>query len=165
MRHVVVIGLMGSGKSSVGEPLAERLGRPYLDNDRLLRQRTGRTAREIAEADGIGALHRAEAGSLLAALSSPQPSVVGAAASTVESEEVRAALRRHFVVWLDTDLDVLVDRVGAKDHRPIDGDPRALLEEQHRRRAPLYREVASLVVRGDRSDDGATVESVVEALR
>ncbi|GIU90614.1 MAG: hypothetical protein KatS3mg010_1713 [Acidimicrobiia bacterium] len=78
---------------------------------------------------------------------------------------MRAALRRHFVVWLDTDLDVLVDRVAAKDHRPIDGDPRALLEERYRRRAPRSREVASLVVRGDRGDGGATVETVVEALR
>lgn len=96
---------------------------------------------------------------------SPQPSVVGAAASTVESAEVRAALRRHFVVWLDTDLDVLVDRVAARGRRPIDGDPRALLEEQHRRHEPRSREVASLVVRSDHGDGGATVETVVEALR
>src|SRR5689334_14413518 len=67
-RHVVLMGLMGSGKSTVGRPLAARLDRPFVDNDDRLAARTGQTAREVAAAEGADALHAREAAVLVDAL-------------------------------------------------------------------------------------------------
>ena len=165
-RHVVLMGLMGSGKTSIGAPLAERLGRPFLDNDVALQRRAGRTAREIAATDGTDALHDEEAAAVLDALATLEPAVIGAAASTIESPKVRDALREHFVVWLDTDLDVLAHKLARKEHRPeVTGSPREFLERQRDRRGPLLRDVASLVIGSDRSDDAGTVERIVRAVR
>jgi shikimate kinase len=166
-RHVVLVGLMGSGKSSIGVPLAERLGVPYVDNDQELERRTGRDAREIATADGPDALHHAEAASFVATLARDRPAVMSAPASVVLDPDVRHRLRDQFVVWLDTDVDALARRLEKKSHRPeIGGTPREYLARQHRERAPLYREVASCVVqrRGD-EPKGPIVERIASAYR
>jgi shikimate kinase len=166
-RHVVLVGLMGSGKSSIGKPLAARLGLPYVDNDTELERRTGATARDLAARAGTDALHGEEAAALHDVLDRSAPSVVGAAASVVCDPEIRALLREHFVVWLNADLDTLVSKLAAKAHRPVvDGDPRAYLEQQLAERGPLYREVASMVVDTDRDrDDDAIVDRIVAALQ
>src|SRR5262249_45956694 len=92
-RHVVLVGLMGSGKSTVGHALARRLGRPFVDNDEALEARSGRSARAIADADGADALHRLEAQALVDALARPEPAVVAMAASVVEHPGTADALR------------------------------------------------------------------------
>jgi shikimate kinase len=166
-RHLVLVGLMGSGKSSIGVPLAERLGLSYVDNDDELERRTGRDAREIAAAEGPDALHDAEVMSFLQTLAREQPAVMSAPASIVLDPEMRSRLRHQFVVWLDTDVEALARRLEKKDHRPaIDGAPREYLDRQRRERAPLYREVASCVVqrRGD-EPKGPIVERIASAYR
>jgi shikimate kinase len=166
-RHVVLTGLMGSGKTSIGVPLARRLHRRYLDNDEELQRRTGRTARELATERGIEALHREEAAAFVHALGSEESAVVGAPASVITRADIRELLRDHFVVWLDTDLDSLVATVDDLEHRPLVRDARALLERQWAERASLYRDVASLVIRSDRDDpedDARAVETIVRHL-
>ncbi|MET1001521.1 MAG: shikimate kinase [Acidimicrobiia bacterium] len=164
-RHVVLVGLMGSGKSSIGRPLARRVGREYLDNDDVLELRTGHTAREIASDRGLDALHEEEANAFREMLADPKPAVIGAAASVVVDPGIRDLLREHDVVWLDTDLDHLARRVDAGDHRPFLGDDRrAALQAQWDARAPFYREVASLVVHPDREDDERIVDEIAQAL-
>jgi shikimate kinase len=167
LRHVVLVGLMGSGKSSIGVPLAERLGLPYVDNDDELERRTGRDAREIATAEGPDALHRAETVSFVETLARDQPAVMSAPASVVLDPDVRNRLRDQFVVWLDTDVDALARRLEKKDHRPeIDGAPREYLARQRRERAPLYREVASCVVqRRGNEPKGPIIERIASAYR
>src|SRR5262245_38273588 len=166
VRHVVVLGLMGSGKSSIGRPLGARLGIPYLDNDDVLTERAGLTAREIAEARGTGALHAEEAAAFEQMLAEPEPAVLGGAASVVADPAIRAQLRDQFVVWLDTDLDFLAQRVGAKPHRPsLGGDVRTALQEQWDERAPFFREVASLTLHPEREDDEQSIEEILRALR
>ena len=91
-RHILLVGLMGAGKTTIGRELAGRLGRPFLDSDAQLAALGGRTAREIAAADGIERLHELEATALLAALDEPVPSVIAAAASVIEDPASRAAL-------------------------------------------------------------------------
>ena len=76
--HVVLMGLMGSGKSTLGVPLARRLGRPYVDNDRQLELRTGQTAHTLAAAVGMDELHRDEAATLLDSIASEEPAVISA---------------------------------------------------------------------------------------
>lgn len=140
--------MMGSGKSSVGRALAERTGWPFLDNDALLERATGRTAREIAEADGVGALRAAEGEALRAAFEMPPPVVVASAAGTILDPNLRAELAgTSTVVWLRAPIATLVDRARGGGHRPwLDGDARAWMEAALAEREQLYASVADIAL-------------------
>lgn len=147
VRHIVIVGLMGSGKTTVGAAVATRLHRPHLDSDADLLAETGLTAREIADRDGIDALHRLEAAHLLAALRCRDPIVLSAAASTLEHRDCLAALRAPdvLVVWLHAAPAVLASRLRSDDHRPDLGlDIERLIERQADRREPAAAAVADL---------------------
>ena len=148
-RHIVLLGLMGTGKTSVGRRVAERLGRPLLDGDEVLEERSGgRTAKEIVDVEGAARLHELEAEVALDLLATSTPAVIGPAASTIEVEAVREALAGHLVVWLTGPVERLAEDAAGKPHRPFldDGDPVALFEAQMARRAPLVLPIADLVV-------------------
>jgi shikimate kinase len=143
--HLVLVGMMGSGKTSVGTQVAARLGRPLLDSDAVIEERTGRTVREIFETDGEAAFRRLESDALAASLASPEPSVVAAAGGTVLDPANRRLLDADgtTVVWLDAEPATLAERVRAGDHRPLLGDdPGAALARLDGERRALYREVA-----------------------
>src|SRR5262245_12531512 len=166
-RHVVLVGLMGAGKTTIGRPLARALGRPYRDNDADLRHRTGETAHDISASQGMDALHRAEADALRSALDEESPLVLSAPASAVDEPDLLQRMRREFVGWLDPDIDTLAARVTHATHRPdLGNDPRAFLAAQYAARASRFRAIAELVVRpvpGEPID--ATVERIVDAVR
>jgi shikimate kinase len=90
-RHVILIGPMGVGKTTVGEHLADRLGRPFLDSDEVMEDRLGEWSSEIAAREGVEHLHALELEVFLAMISSPEPSVIASAASVVDSEAGRGA--------------------------------------------------------------------------
>ncbi len=147
-RHVVLVGLMGSGKSSVGRPLAARLGRPFVDNDAQVLAREGRMVDAIERSGGTEAVHAAEARALLAALDRTEPSVIAAAASTIESEPCRRKLRSVArVVWLHADPAELASRLRRPGHRPALGaQPSEVVAGQAATRDRLYRAAADVVV-------------------
>jgi shikimate kinase len=156
-RHVVVVGSMAVGKSTVGRALAARLGRPFRDSDDDLQATQGLTGRALAEREGVDALHRWEAEDLRAALAGTQPAVVAAAASVVDDDASLAALREPFVVWLRAPATVLAQRIAdgtwADDHRRPLGDAAAVAElEAHR--ADRFAAVADLTI--DTVADGTT---------
>lgn len=146
MRHIVVVGLMGSGKTTIGRRLAESLGWAHRDSDADLRATTGRTAREIADVEGIDRLHALELGHLLDALADPKPSVISAAASVIDGPRGRTALADPAapVVWLRIDAATAARRAPKRgaDHRPA---PESL-EVQAARRDPLFADVADVTV-------------------
>ena len=155
IRHVVLMGLMGSGKTTIGARLAERLGWPMDDSDAAITARTGRTVRALREDLGVQAMHDLEAAHLLTALAEPGPSVVTAAASTIDVPECRAALVRPGVmaVWLRGSPSVLAGRFASDDHRPSFGsEPATFLAEQAALRDPLFATVQRLTV--DVDSDG-----------
>jgi shikimate kinase len=148
-RHVVLLGLMGVGKTSIGTIVAERLGRPLIDGDERLAEMTGgKTAAEVTDERGLEALHDLEAEIALAALATAELSVIGPASSVCESAAVRDALAEHFVVWLRAPVDYLVANATQKSHRPLldRGDPVQLFEEQIAVREPLVLPLTELVV-------------------
>jgi shikimate kinase len=152
-RPIVLIGLVAAGKTTVGRLLAARLGLPFLDNDDTLFRRTGSRARDIAERDGLAALHALETDALVAVVEAGPPAVVGAAAGAVLEPAAVAALRRCHVVYLRVAPEVLVLRVQAEvddGHRP-----RVDVISQYAERDRGYCEVADLVV------DGAAVPAEV----
>ena len=147
-RHLVLLGLMGAGKTSVGRRVAERLGRDLIDGDEVLERRTGMTAAEVVAEHGIDGLHEIEAQIALAAIASSSPTVIGPAASVIEVDAVRDSLTGHVVVWLTAPAAHLAERAVRKSHRPLldDGDPLALFTEQLAVREPLVVPIADLVI-------------------
>lgn len=159
----MLVGMMGSGKSTVARMLGERLGRQVLDTDQMIEQRTGRTVREIFAGDGEDEFRRLESGVLDEALRTDAPSVIAAAGGVVTQERNRTMLRESDarVVWLSADPATLAERVGAAPHRPLlDADPEGALRRLAEQRDGWYREVADLIVRVD----GRSVHDVVEAI-
>ena len=163
-RHVVFVGPMGSGKSTVGSRVAVALGRTFLDNDDLLASAAGMSAAELERRDGIDAVHRVEATVLLDALARDVPAVIAAAASTIEVAAVRAALSdRAWVGWLRAGHDTLASRLPGSPTRPLGQvDPSTLVTEQSRRRDPLFADVADASFETDGSDVDTVVADVVK---
>lgn len=162
-RHIVLVGMMGAGKTTVGRVLARLLDRPLLDSDHLIEQRTGRTVREIWRDDGEAAFRELEAATLVDALADDVPAVIAAAGGVVLSPANRAALvgSDAHVVWLMADADLLVQRVKNGPHRPLlDDDPVATLRQMFVDREALYREVADAVV----SVDHRSIHDVAQAV-
>jgi len=142
--RVVLVGMMGSGKSSVGRLLAERTGWPLYDNDALLHELYGMTAREIVDSRGEPAKRDAENAALAAGLSKPAPFILDAAAGTITSAESRQAMGDAIVVWLHAPPDVLYRRAVGGTHRPfLDGGVK-WFEATTAERDPLYRAVADI---------------------
>lgn len=156
--HVVLVGLMGTGKTTVGRALATRLGRPFFDSDALVEHQTGRTVRELFDDGGEPAFRDLETEVLARALAVPEPSVIAAAGGVVIRPANRAALARAdaHVVWLQARPATLLARVSGAGHRPLlDDDPAGVLERMAAERAAWYAEVAdqALVVEGRSVDD------------
>jgi shikimate kinase len=141
-QNVFVVGLMESGKTTLGRRLADARGWPLIDSDEQLAQRTGMTAAELAARDGIDALHALEADVLLEALAADEPAVVTAAASTIEDARCRAALADAHVVWIRAEPELLATRARAQSHRPLAHDVLAEFRAQAARRDPLFASVA-----------------------
>lgn len=159
--HLALVGMMGSGKTTIGVRVAAARHRPFLDSDQMIEAREGRTVRDIWLAEGEPAYRVMESEVLREALSSPDPVVIGAAGGVVLREENRRLLERDDVltVRLHAAPEVLVGRVRSQDHRPlIDDDPLATLRRLTAERETLYREVADVTV----EVGGATVEEITE---
>jgi shikimate kinase len=160
---VYLVGMPGSGKSTVGRELAGRLGVPFVDLDTEIEREAGASVTEIFEREGEASFRALEATALVKA-SMEDPSVVACGGGIVLEPANRITLRNTGVaVYLDVPLDELRRRVPPAADRPLirqEGDLERLLEA----RAPLYREFASNVVDG-RPEPGAVAEAIVEELR
>lgn len=166
LRHVVLVGAMGSGKSTIGALLATALARRFVDNDARLTQLMGLTAAQLAARDGVDALHAAESRAVLDALREPDGSVIAAAASTITDAEVRRILRRDaFVIWLRAAPSTLVMRLPGSAARPaLDADAARLVATQSIERDPLFAQSADLTLESDTTTPDAAVARIVEHL-
>jgi shikimate kinase len=145
----VLIGMMGSGKSTVGKLLAEKTGWPRYDNDALLLDLFGVTAKQIVEARREEQKREAEYAALAYGLSQPAPCILDAAGGTITSEASRTALAAAIVVWLHASPEALYQRAIGGAHRPfIDGGAEWMRTTEAQRR-PLYASVADIDVDTD----------------
>jgi shikimate kinase len=145
--RVLLVGMMGSGKTTVGKALAVRLGWPYVDNDELLARSVGKDTRRVQEEDGELALRRAESAALTLALTMAGPVIAGVAAGVVTNPLDCDRLRRGgFVVWLRGSIETLAQRVEGTDRPWLGDDPRRALTELYAGREYLYQSVATLVL-------------------
>jgi shikimate kinase/3-dehydroquinate synthase len=166
--HVVLLGLMGAGKTSIGRLVAARLGVAFVDgDDRLAEETLGRTAADVADGEGLDVLHAMEAEIALAALRSGEPCVIGPGASVCESAVVRDHMAGHVVVWLTAPVDHLAGKAVEKRHRPLvhDGDPRPLLARQLAVREPLVMALDPFVVDVSTTNEDGAADMIVAFVR
>ncbi len=159
--HIVLIGMMGVGKSTVGRRVARELSRSFVDSDDEVVARTGRAVTEIFATDGEAAFRDIEAEVMAELLASPVPSVIAAAGGSVLNSSTRARLRESgTVVWMRAPVDVLVGRTSRGTHRPaLANNPRATLTQMETDREALYGEVADITV-----DCTAPIAAVVRTI-
>jgi shikimate kinase len=163
--RVLLVGMMGAGKSTVGALLGDRLGWPYYDNDELLRRAVGIDTRSVLVRRGEAALRRAESAALTVALTEGGPLVAGVAGGVVLDPLDRARLRAGgFVVWLRASVETLVGRAAGTDRPWLGDDPAAALTALYAGRADLYLSVASYVVDVDTLPPPMLVERIIAAL-
>jgi shikimate kinase len=161
--RLILVGMMGAGKTTVGQLLAQRLGWAYLDSDAQVVADTGRTVPELFDEFGEAGYRAQESRVLAVALSGTDPVVVSAAGGVVLSESNRGLLvRSGTVVWLRADPGVLASRVGDGAGRPLlEGDPAAALVELERVRRPLYESVAGVTVDVDQLTPAGVADRVL----
>lgn len=167
-RHLVLVGLMGSGKSTVGALVALELGRPFVDLDDEVARREGRGVRELLAAGAGAAFRAAETAALAELLAGSDPLVVATGGGAVLDESSRQLLSGDpVVVWLQAPTATLVARVehdGAADRPLLDDGPEAVLARLATERGPLYAEVADVCVDSASDDPSGVAASVVAAL-
>ncbi|NAZ36985.1 shikimate kinase [Rubellimicrobium sp. CFH 75288] len=160
-RPVVLVGMMGAGKTAVGRVLAQRLGVPFRDSDAAIEDAAQASIAEIFARDGEAFFRDREAEVLRRLLAGP-PAVISTGGGAFMAERNREAIARDGVaVWLDVDLDTLWERVRHKDTRPLlrTADPRETLAALFAARVPVYR-LAPVHVR---SEPGFSVEDTAGA--
>ncbi len=166
MRGMVLVGLMGAGKSLVGGLVAEETGWELVDVDVAIAARTGATVREIWQSGGEAAYRQLESEEVLHALQRVSPVVIAAPGGVILDPAVRAELDDAFVVWLRADPATLAGRVRPGDHRPLLGEhPFDALAAKAGERARLYEGVADAVVDTDDLDAESVADLVIGLLR
>jgi shikimate kinase len=165
-RSVVLVGMMGSGKSSIGRRLAGRLAIPFVDADAEIEAAAGMTIPEIFERHGEPYFRAGEA-RVIARLLDNGPQVLATGGGAFMNLDTRAAVRAKAVsVWLKAELDVLMKRIKRRGDRPLlkAGDPAATLTALIAERYPVYAEADLTVLSRDVPHE-TIVEEIIAALR
>lgn len=164
-RSIVMVGLMGAGKSSIGRRLATRMNLPFVDADTEIEAAAGCTIAEFFERHGEAAFRDGER-RVIARLLDGSPKVLATGGGAFMDDETRAAIAAAGIsVWLRADLDTLVRRTSRRGDRPLlnKGDPARTLESLMETRHPVYAQ-ADIVVDSNDGPPDETVARVVDAL-
>ncbi|MBU3076369.1 shikimate kinase [Sphingomonas quercus] len=164
-RTIVLVGMMGSGKSTVGRRLAARLRLPFVDADHEIERAAGLTVQEIFDRLGEAEFRDGER-RVIARLIEGAPKVIATGGGAFMHPETRALiLEKTTAIWLRADIDVLADRVGRRDGRPLlkGKDPRVVLAELAKVREPIYR-LAPIHILSQPLPHEAAVEAILKAL-
>jgi shikimate kinase len=164
--RILLVGMMGAGKTTTGRLLAERLGWGYRDSDADVESATGMTVPELFARDGEAAFRAAEASVLADACADSSPSVVSVAGGAVLSADNRRVIAHSgIVVWLRARPGTLAARVGDGVGRPLlDGDPATALAHLSSVRAPLYADLADVILDVDELSPTAVVDRIVDSM-
>jgi shikimate kinase len=165
-KPIALVGMMGVGKTTIGKRLAQRLSLPFVDADHEIVAAAAMTVAEIFERYGEAHFRDGER-RVIARLLDGQQKVISTGGGAFINDETRAImLDRARVVWLDADLETLVDRTSRKSDRPLllNGNPTEILQSLMIERGPIYRQ-AHVRVHSRSEPHDAMVESVIEALK
>ena len=167
MKHLVLIGLMGAGKTTVGRECARRLHRDFVDTDDVVTTMAGMAVDEIFRTAGEAHFRELERVAVADVCASPAPLVIACGGGVVLDGANRAALRASgVVVWLRAPVETLAARVGNGAGRPLlHGDPAGALARLERLREPAYEAAAHCVVDTDGLGVAAAARAVLGAFQ
>lgn len=165
-RSIVLVGLMGAGKSTVGRRLAVRLGLPFLDADNEIEAAAGMSIPDIFSIHGESYFREGER-RVITRILQDGPTVLATGGGAYMNEETRRAIaERGIAVWLKADVDVLLERVSRRQNRPLlqNADPRGTLEKLMKERNPFYA-LADVQVESRDAPHDRVVSAIVRSLR
>lgn len=164
-RPVVLVGLMGAGKTTVGRRLARALHLPFKDADAEIELAAGRSVSDIFAERGETEFRAGERRVIRRLLDGPPVVLATGGGAFMNPDTRKLILARALSIWLRADLDVLVRRCSRRSTRPLllNGDPRETLERLARERYPTYAE-ADLTVETSESPHDAAVAAILDAL-
>ncbi|MBV8494807.1 MAG: shikimate kinase [Alphaproteobacteria bacterium] len=150
-RTIVLVGLMGAGKTNIGRRLAARLNLPFFDSDSEIEAAAGETIEEIFRNRGEAVFRDGERRVIARLLAQPVHILATGGGAFMDLATRAIVARRGVSVWLRADLDTLLARVSRRSNRPLlkDGNPRAVLKELIARRNPVYAEADITIDSGD----------------
>lgn len=168
-KSIVLVGFMGSGKSTVGRALHQRLGYPLVDMDQWIEQRARKSIAAIFADEGEQAFRDMET-SLLEELDEPTAPrrIISTGGGVIGREENRVLLRRlGYVVWLHAPMEVILERTAKNRERPLlhTDDPTARITALMEARKPLYEEVAHLRIETAGLDSNELTTGILESAR
>lgn len=164
-RSIVLVGLMGAGKSTVGRRLAAMLGRDFIDADDAIEEAAQRSIPEIFDEFGEEYFRDGER-RVIARLIEEKHGVIATGGGAFVNDETRALiLEQAIAVWIDCDIDILVERTSRRDTRPLlrNGNPKQILTDLFEKRSPHYSQAQIRVL----SEDGPhkdTARAIIEAI-
>jgi shikimate kinase len=164
-KPIVLVGMMGVGKSSIGKKLAERLHLPFVDADEAIESAAGLNISEIFDRFDEAYFRDGER-RVIARLMAGKPKVIATGGGAFINDATRELiLNRALSIWLDADLDILVERVSRRSNRPLlaGKDPREVLSALASERNPYYAQ-ANIHVRSDTSPHHKTVDNLMKAI-
>jgi shikimate kinase len=164
-RSIVLVGLMGAGKSTVGKRLAKRLGMEFVDSDDEIERAADHKISEIFDRFGEDSFRDGERRVIARLIEGPPKVIATGGGAFLHEETRRLILEKCIAIWLDADLETLAERVSRRDHRPLlrGKEPLPLLRELSARRNPIYAE-AHLHVRSQPSPPERAVDAIVTRL-
>ena len=165
-RSIVLVGLMGAGKSTVGRRLAKALDVEFHDSDAEIVEAAGCSISDIFEIHGEAIFRDLEKRIILRLLGNP-PCIIATGGGAFMNPEIRAAVQQQATsVWLRAELNVLVDRVSRRNNRPLleQGDKREILTKLMNERYPVYSQ-ADLIIESDEGAHEKVVQLIIEQVR
>ena len=165
-RPVVLIGLMGVGKSTIGRRLAKKLGWQFLDSDAEIEAAAGCSVSDIFAIHGEPIFRDLEKRVIHRLLTAPTPLVLATGGGAWMQPAVREIIKQNATsIWLRAELEVLVERTSRRDYRPLlqKGDKREILDKLMQERYPVYAE-ADLTVDSGEGPHDRVVDAVVKTL-
>jgi shikimate kinase len=165
-RPLVLVGLMGAGKTTVGRRIARKLRLGFYDADDEIEKAATISISEIFTEYGEEEFRALERRVIARILEEEKPSVIATGGGAFMNPQTRKLIKEKAVsVWLKADIDVLLDRVTRRDTRPLlrNTDPRAVMERLLRQRAPAYSQ-ADIHIASDKGPHRNTVDKIIAAL-
>lgn len=164
-KTIVLVGLMGAGKSSVGWRLAKELGLPFVDVDKVIEEREGLSVSDLFELAGEPYFRKREK-EIITELLEGKPCVMAPGGGAFMDRDIRKLIKKKSVsIWLNADFEVLLDRVSRRNTRPLleKGNKAEILRTLYDKRSPVYAE-ADITVKSDDGPHHRVVKCILQQL-